>query len=132
MVELRAGAPLPRVNADETAMRQIFLNLLTNAIKFSHAGDKVTVLANVLGDNVVIQVKDTGEGIKKDQLPTITQPFVKGHSSSHITHEGVGLGLSIVKSFVAAHHGELVIESELGIGTTVTVTFPTNSNRQVA
>ncbi|MBO0333564.1 PAS domain-containing protein [Sneathiella sp. CAU 1612] len=132
MVALFAESYLPMINADETALRQIFLNLLTNAIKFSHAGDKISVTAMATDKNVMVEVKDTGEGIKKDQLPNITQPFVKGHSSSHITHEGVGLGLSIVKSFVAAHNGQLHIESELGRGTTVTVIFPKESQRQVA
>lgn len=132
MVGLFTENYLPVINADETALRQIFLNLLTNAIKFSHAGDKISVTARATEKSVMVEVKDTGEGIKKDQLPNITQPFVKGHSSSHITHEGVGLGLSIVKSFVAAHNGQLHIESELGRGTTVTVTFPMEIQRQVA
>ena len=132
MVALLADNALPQINADETALRQIFLNLLTNAIKFSHAGDKITVSAVATPEEIVIEVADTGEGIKADQLPNITQPFVKGHSSSHITHEGVGLGLSIVKSFVAAHNGQLHIESELGLGTKVTVSFPVESERQVA
>ncbi len=132
MLALCADGPLPTLNADETALRQIFLNLLTNAIKFSHAGDKVTVSAVATEKEVIIEVQDTGEGIKEDQLPNITKPFVKGHSSSHITHEGVGLGLSIVKSFVAAHNGQLHIESELGLGTKVTVIFPKEAQRQVA
>ncbi|MDF2367240.1 ATP-binding protein [Sneathiella sp.] len=132
MVALSADRTLPTINADETALRQIFLNLLTNAIKFSHVGDKITVSAITTETEVIIEVQDTGDGIKDDQLPNITQPFVKGHSSSHITHEGVGLGLSIVKSFVAAHNGRLHIESELGLGTKVTVTFPKEAHRQVA
>lgn len=132
MVELFTKSTLPEISADETAMRQIFLNLLTNAIKFSHAGDKITVSASVTETDVIIEVQDTGDGIKHDQLPNITQPFVKGHRSSDITHEGVGLGLSIVKSFVAAHQGQLHIESEFGTGTKVTVSFPKESRRQVA
>ncbi|WP_161316580.1 ATP-binding protein [Sneathiella litorea] len=132
MVALVANGSLPNIYADETALRQIFLNLLTNAIKFSYPGDKISITATVTDKNVSIAVKDTGEGIKKEQLPHITQPFVKGNSTSHITSEGVGLGLSIVKSFVAAHNGQLHIESEVGRGTTVTVTFPKETDRQVA
>lgn len=130
-VAVLADAALPRFYADEMAMRQIILNLLTNAIKFSSPGDQVSVSAKAIDKKIEIAVKDTGQGINEELLPTITQPFVKGHSSSHITHEGVGLGLSIVKSFVAAHSGKLHIESELGRGTTVTVTFPMEIQRQV-
>ncbi|MFC4273088.1 PAS domain-containing protein [Sneathiella chungangensis] len=131
-VALNADSSLPPISADETAVRQIFLNLLTNAIKFSHAGDKIIVTARAADEAVVITVADTGEGINKEQLASVTEPFVKGHSTSHITHEGVGLGLSIVKSFVAAHKGTLHIESEVGRGTTVTVTLPKENGRMVA
>ena len=129
---LVADANLPVIFADETAIRQIFLNLLTNAVKFSHSGDTITLSTEADDDKVVIVVADTGDGIRKEQLPKITDPFVKGHSNSHITHEGAGLGLSIVQSFVAAHEGTLNIESEFGQGTRVTVSLPRTLNRQVA
>ena len=132
MLTLVADASLPVISADETAIRQIFLNLLTNAIKFSHSGDKITLSAEADDDKVVIVVADTGDGIRKEQLPKITDPFVKGHSNSLITHEGAGLGLSIVQSFVAAHEGTLNIESEFGYGTRVTVSLPRDRSRQVA
>ncbi|MFC4273087.1 PAS domain S-box protein [Sneathiella chungangensis] len=132
MIALVAPSDLSPIPADKTAMRQIFLNLLTNAIKFSHAGDKITVSAQATGDDIVISVADTGDGIRKDQIATVTEPFVKGHSTSHVTHEGVGLGLSIVKAFVAAHNGTLDIESEVGRGTTVTISFPRSRDRMVA
>ncbi|MEX0583627.1 MAG: ATP-binding protein, partial [Sneathiella sp.] len=132
MIAQIVDASLPVISADETAIRQIFLNLLTNAIKFSHSGDKVTLSARADKDKVVIAVVDTGDGIKKDQLPNITNPFVKGHSDSHITHEGVGLGLSIVQCFVVAHQGTLNIESEVGQGTRVTVCLPRDCKRKVA
>ncbi|MCF8467223.1 MAG: PAS domain-containing protein [Sneathiella sp.] len=131
-LSLETDKALPVIKADETAMRQIFLNLLTNAIKFSHAGDRITVTARANDEKITVAVADTGDGIREDQLNSVTEPFVKGHSNSHITHEGVGLGLSIVKSFVTAHKGTLLIESELGRGTTVIITFPQGRDRMVA
>ncbi|WP_334127760.1 ATP-binding protein [Sneathiella sp.] len=132
MVTLVTGTHLPEIMADRTAMQQVFLNLLTNAVKFSHNGDKITVTARCGRRDIIVTVEDTGEGIRSEQLPLITEPFVKGHRTSDITHEGVGLGLSIVKSFVTAHHGTLNIASEVGLGTTVTVTLPKDSSRRVA
>ncbi len=115
---------LPRVQGDDTALKQIFLNLLTNAIKFSYPGDKVLVYAEADEETVCIVIKDTGSGINTAIMEKITEPFIKGHQDSDITHEGVGLGLSIVKSLVSAHHGQLNIESQVGVGTKVTVSFP--------
>ncbi len=115
---------LPLVQGDDTAMKQIFLNLLTNAIKFSYPGDKVLVYAEASDDTVSIVIKDTGSGISTAVMEKITEPFIKGHKDSDITHEGVGLGLSIVKSLVSAHNGKLDIESQIGVGTKVTVSFP--------
>lgn len=132
LVKMEAEADLPIILADETAFRQIFLNLLANSIKFSGTGDTVTLTVCARREDVAITVADTGKGIRQEQLSTITQPFVKGHSDSHTTSEGVGLGLSIVKSFVDAQNGTLTIDSELGKGTTVTVTFPRRQEQMVA
>ncbi len=121
---LDAPKMLPKINADTRALKQIFLNLITNSLKFCNAGDSVNIVVSHEKDKLVIKVADTGAGIKKEYLPNLTEPFVKGHDDSLTTHEGVGLGLSIVKSLVDAHMGTLTIESEMGVGTTVTVTLP--------
>lgn len=121
---LEAPEKLPNIDADTKAVKQIFLNLFTNALKFSSAGDSINIIVNRSDGNLIVKVVDTGTGIKKEYLPNVTDPFVKGHDDSLTTHEGVGLGLSIVKSLVDAHKGSLTIESEIGIGTTVTVSFP--------
>ncbi|TNE33500.1 MAG: PAS domain S-box protein [Alphaproteobacteria bacterium] len=123
-IELRLPGNLPDINADMPATRQIFLNLLANSLKFSHPGDDITLSASDLGQQVEISVADTGIGIRKEHLATVVEPFVKGENSSLVANEGVGLGLSIVKSIVTAQRGTLDIESELGLGTKVTVTFP--------
>jgi len=123
-LEMEASANLPAVFVDETAIKQIFLNLLTNAIKFTGPGDKITVTARTANESVVVEVSDTGEGIAPEHLASITEPFVKGQQTSLISDDGVGLGLSIVKSLLDAQRGKLLIESELQQGTTVTVLLP--------
>ncbi|USG62871.1 ATP-binding protein [Sneathiella marina] len=123
-LELEANSPLPPVFVDETAIKQIFLNLLTNAIKFTRPGDRITLSATTTKDTVVVTVSDTGQGIAPEHLTTITEPFVKGQHTPLIADEGVGLGLSIVKSLLDAQQGRLSIESELNQGTTVTVALP--------
>lgn len=130
-LSLETFADLPPILADETAVKQIFLNLLTNAIKFSIPGDRITLSTTMTEQDVIIAVADTGQGIGEEYLSTITEPFVKGEHSSLVANEGVGLGLSIVKSLVDAHNGDIRIESELGTGTTVFVSFP-KLERQLA
>lgn len=116
---------IPEIYGDERAIKQIFLNLLANAIKFSGPGDTVTLSAAIEGQEIAITVTDTGEGIDAELMPLLTNPFVRGQNDAHTAREGVGLGLSIVKSLIEAHFGQLKIESELGKGTTVTVKFQT-------
>ena len=76
---------------------------------------------------MVICVKDTGIGIPADKRPMITEPFVQAHFDPHKTLDGTGLGLSIVKSLMVTHQGSINIESAVGSGTTVRVTFPLQS-----
>jgi len=115
---------LPVLNADYRSAMQIVLNLLSNAIKFTPRDGTVTVSAAVIQDLLTIRVNDTGVGISPEMLPGITDPFSQTHTDPHVAQEGTGLGLSIVKSLIEAHEGSLNIESEVGVGTTVTVAFP--------
>lgn len=110
--------------ADRRATKQILLNLLTNSVKFTPEGGKVTLKAAATNKHHTIEVSDTGTGISADMLATITDPFVRVETDPHKTQEGTGLGLTIVKSLVDLHGGELNIKSTVGRGTTVTVTFP--------
>jgi len=112
------------LHADRRAMKQILINVLSNAVKFTPAGGRVTLKVTVSNGHQVFEVSDTGEGIAADKLPSLTDPFVRAESDPHKTHEGTGLGLAIVKSLVDLHGGELTIESEVGKGTTLTVMIP--------
>jgi len=121
---------LPSLYADGRSVTQIIQNLLSNAIKFTDQKGTIVISAEATDGKMKISVKDTGMGIPADQLPNITEPFSQADSNPHRTQEGTGLGLSIVKSLVEAHDGTLEIISDLGKGTTVTVTFPVGSTEQ--
>jgi cell cycle sensor histidine kinase DivJ len=115
---------LPVMNGDPRAFKQIVLNLVSNAIKFTERGGMVTVSANVEGARLVLRVTDTGVGIAADDLKRIGDPFFQAGKTYQRRHEGTGLGLSIVKSLVALHAGELTLQSKIDEGTTVTVALP--------
>lgn len=116
---------LPNVYADRTALKQILMNLVSNAVKFTPPNGNITISSNVSDDNYIFQISDTGCGISEENIKVIVKPFRRAEHSPFISHkEGTGLGLSIVKSLVDAHKGELNIESIIGRGTTITVSMP--------
>lgn len=119
------AADLAHVNGDEIRFKQIILNLLVNAVKFTPEGGEVELKAFVnAAGQVTLQVRDTGCGIPKDQHQTVLEPFEQIGDIYNREHEGSGLGLFLVKSFVELHDGTLSIESELDKGSTLTVTLP--------
>ena len=120
----RAPEDLPVMNGDPRAFKQIVLNLVSNAIKFTERGGTVTVSAAVEGSRLVLRVTDTGVGIAADDLKRIGDPFFQAGKTYQRRHEGTGLGLSIVKSLVALHAGEMTVQSKIDEGTTVTVALP--------
>jgi cell cycle sensor histidine kinase DivJ len=125
-VDLLVNAPqdLIGMTGDPRAFRQIVLNLVSNAIKFTERGGKVSVSADVEGTRLVLHVADTGVGIAPDDLTRIGRPFFQAGTTYQRRHEGTGLGLSIVKSLVALHSGEFTLQSKVDEGTTVTVALP--------
>jgi cell cycle sensor histidine kinase DivJ len=120
----RIPEDLPVMTADPRAFKQVALNLVSNAIKFTERGGKVTVSAGVEGARLLLRVTDTGVGIAADDLKRIGDPFFQAGKTYQRRHEGTGLGLSIVKSLVALHAGELTVQSRIDEGTTVTVALP--------
>ena len=112
------------MTGDPRAFKQIVLNLVANAIKFTERGGVVTASATVEGSRLVLRVSDTGVGISADDLKRIGNPFFQAGKTYQRRHEGTGLGLSIVKSLVALHAGEMSVQSKLDEGTTVTVALP--------
>ena len=118
---LRTDAAL---HADRGALKQILQNLISNAIKFTPTDGKVSLLALVSDGKAVFTIDDTGEGMASDEVRSLLEPFSKGQVDPYVAEDGWGLGLSIVKSLVELHDGELNIISNLGKGTTITVTLP--------
>ncbi len=116
---------LPRVRADERALNQVLLNLLSNALKFTLSGGTVTAFAHPMADGrVAFGVSDTGVGIAPEDQAKVFEKFGQGRHT-HIPKEtGTGLGLSIVRGLIDAHGGQIGLESVEHEGTTVTVTLP--------
>ncbi|HEX3992217.1 MAG TPA: ATP-binding protein, partial [Acetobacteraceae bacterium] len=113
------------VFADRRAVKQITLNLLTNAVKFTPAGGTVTIRAECAANrDLALVVADTGIGIDPAALALLGNPFTQADSSPRRKYGGTGLGLAISRKLAAMHGGSLTIESVLGQGTTVRVNFP--------
>jgi len=124
-VELRTDVvPRPlELTADPVKLKQILYNLLSNAIKFTDSGGTVTVEGRLEKETVVVRVRDTGIGIAPEDLPMMFEEFRQVDSSLARKHEGTGLGLALTKRLVELHGGQIAVESELGKGTTFTMTL---------
>ena len=124
-LKLRTHLPtLPEVEADFRALKQVLLNLLTNAVKFTPQGGTVTVSAAVTDDNIHLSVTDTGIDIPEKALSRLAKPFEQVENQFSKSKEGTGLGLALTKSLIEMHNGRMEIDSEVGKGTTVHVILP--------
>ena len=112
-----------RIRADETKLKQVLINLLSNGLKYTKEGS-VEVTTKKSGSEVVFAVRDTGVGIPRDQFENIFEPFTQLDSSSTREWGGIGLGLSIVKKYVEMHGGRIWLESEVGRGSTFFFSIP--------
>lgn len=123
--------PQPRLAADADKLRQVVVNLLANAVKFTSSGGRVSVVMSeataqheLAAPGYRVCVEDTGMGIREDQFENIFQSFYQVDGSSTREHGGAGLGLAIVKSLVEGHGGRVSVESEFGRGSRFTVVLP--------
>ena len=116
--------PALRVRADADKLQQVVLNLLSNAIKFTGAGGTITLAVDAGDGEVRVRVTDTGRGIPADRLEAIFDPFVQVHDRALHDREGIGLGLAISRELTQGMGGTLGVTSELGRGTTFTITLP--------
>ena len=108
------------VMADKNRLRQVFINIIDNAIKYSDAGGKIRILAAAEGDYFVVSVSDTGCGISPEDLPKIKQKFYK----ANLTRRGSGIGLAVADELVSSFGGSIDVQSTLGEGTTVIIRVP--------
>jgi cell cycle sensor histidine kinase DivJ len=115
---------MPELVADKRACKQMLLNVISNAIKFTDAGGWVRVSAREENGLVELVVADNGIGIDEEDLPKLGNPFVQADNAYNRSHDGAGLGLSVVKGLAHLHGGRLEIASRLGQGTTTTILLP--------
>ena len=111
------------LTADQTMIFELIENLVSNAIKYNKDGGSLTISIDEAANGVILKVKDTGIGIEKEHLPRLCERFYRVDKSHSKRIGGTGLGLAIVKHICVINDAELSIESEFGIGTTVTVVF---------
>jgi PAS domain S-box-containing protein len=115
---------LPFLFADARCIRQTVVNVVSNAVKFTPQGGHVVVSARLSDGAIAIVVADTGIGMAQDDIPRAFSPFRQLEGSHGRKFEGAGLGLSLIKAMVDLHEGTLQIDSQVGVGTTVTARFP--------
>ncbi|MGA2942229.1 MAG: ATP-binding protein [Xanthobacteraceae bacterium] len=128
-LEKIVGDNLPEIVADKRALNQILLNLLSNAIRFTDRGGKVTVSARAEATRMTFVIEDTGVGISEEDLARVGEPYFQAESSYDRRYGGTGLGLSIVQGLVRLHGGDLSIQSRIGEGTRITVSLPLDCER---
>jgi protein-histidine pros-kinase len=116
--------------ADHQRLHQVILNLLSNAIKFTPVGGEISVEATALGEMARISVRDTGVGIPAEHLDTIFEEFTQVESGMVRSEEGTGLGLPLSRRLVELMAGTIQVESDVGHGSTFTVTLPQTGSRQ--
>jgi PAS domain S-box-containing protein len=124
------SATLPETEADEKRVKQVMVNLLGNALKFSDSGGEIAVRADVKHDEILVQVSDSGIGIPAEALPHLFERFYQVDGSTTRSSGGSGLGLFISAQIVEAHGGRIWAESKLGEGSTFSFTLPLSSTDQ--
>ncbi|MEJ0016129.1 MAG: ATP-binding protein [Acetobacteraceae bacterium] len=128
-LETEVARDLPMIHGDGARLRQVLLNLLSNAIKFTPPGGSIVVCLDHHGGGIRMDVRDSGIGMAKQDIPRALEPFGQVDTSLSRRHAGTGLGLPLSKMFVISHGGSLEIDSEPGRGTTVSVTLPAGVRR---
>lgn len=110
---------------DGVRLRQIFINIIGNAVKFTPSGGRIEITCRVTDDGgIMVRIADNGTGIEASDLPKLFMPFTQGAQDASQPQEGTGLGLSIAKSLVELHDGRIAVDSVYGEGTTVSMIFP--------
>jgi signal transduction histidine kinase len=123
-LESEIDEEMPWILGDSTHLRRVFDNLVSNAFKFTPAGGRIILRLKAAGEDVHIEVEDSGEGIPEEKLGRIFERFYQVDGGSKRKHKGTGLGLALVKEIVEAHRGTVNVRSQLGKGTTFIILIP--------
>jgi signal transduction histidine kinase len=119
-IKLELGDSLPSIKADAKQIQQVLINLLTNASEAIHSKGEIVIKTYSEGEDLLLSISDTGEGINPENLNHIFEPFYTRKSS------GTGLGLSVVKEILQNHNSSILVNSRLAHGTTFIIKFPIN------
>lgn len=121
---VNAEEDLPRINVDKERISEVIDNLLSNALKYSDAGDTVTVTTSLLDTDIAVRIKDTGQGISREDMPKLFHEFARLKSRPTANETSTGLGLAIVKKIVDKHGGKVFADSVLGNGSVFGFNLP--------
>ena len=124
LVLMLEAPELPDIEADYRGLKQVMLNLISNAVKFTPEGGEISVTLSRAAGRVRVAVTDTGIGIAAEDLVRLAQPFEQVEGQHSKTTQGTGLGLSLTKALIELHQGEMLMESKPGVGTTVSFVIP--------
>jgi signal transduction histidine kinase len=124
IIQLEIEKPLPEIKADRESINQAITNLIDNAVKYSGDSRNIIVRAYAEDQYLIFTVKDFGIGIRKEEIDKVFERFYRGGNELTRTVKGSGLGLTLVKQIVEAHHGKIEVDSEVGNGSTFTVRIP--------
>lgn len=123
-IHIHSDEPTLRMKGDPRRLKQIFINIIDNAITYTPNQGDIKIRLNDLQDKVRVTITDTGIGISKEEIPRIFERFYRVDRARSRESGGTGLGLAIVKHLMEAHHGYISVESEIGKGTSFHLTFP--------
>ena len=123
-LEIAFSPEFEEIVVDQTRFRQILINLVSNAVKFSHRGGLVVVSSERVGNDLQFEVRDHGIGIRPEDIGSLFKPFKQAAAAREMNRQGIGLGLAITKKLVELHGGSIWIESEYGKGTSVRFRIP--------
>ena len=122
-LKLEIPRDLPTIKGDRDKIKQVVLNLISNAVNYNKPSGSITVTAYSSLNELIISVSDTGPGIRKAEIDHLFEKFYRSQATEK-TVQGTGLGLAICQKIVEAHNGRIYVQSEVGMGTTFSVHLP--------
>jgi signal transduction histidine kinase len=126
-----AAADLPEIEVDPQRMKEVFSNILDNALRYTPENGHIDLSARVVEDSMEMRIKDSGPGVASDELNKIFERFYRTETSRTRDQGGSGLGFAIAKSIVERHNGRIWAESQPGQGLTVIIKIPIHQNRKI-